>query len=105
MSYRPLPMLTNVGATVVDINRAPSTLKIVAYNPTGGVPAFVQLFDAKAADVVLGTTVARYAFQVSPGDNEDALGDLYFTTAVSVACTTTPTGAIAAVCHISPAVR
>lgn len=104
MSYRPLPMLVNVGATVVDINKAPSNLQIVAYNP-GGVAAYVQLFDALAANVVLGTTPARFTFQVSPGDNETPIGDLYFTTAVSVACTTTPTGAIAALCNISPAVR
>ncbi len=103
-SYRPLPLLVSVGATVIDINKTPSVLKIIAYNP-GGVPAFVQLFDAKAANVTLGTTVAQYTFQCSPGDNEPALEDLYFTTAVSVACTTTPTGAVAAPCHISPAVR
>lgn len=97
-------MLVNVGATVTAINPAPTVLKIVAYNP-GAVPAFVQLFDALAADVVLGTTVARFTFQVSPGDNETPIEDLYFRVAVSVACTTTPTGAVAALCHISPAVR
>ena len=106
MSYRPLPMLVNVGATVVDINKAPSVLKVVAYNHAASqLPAFVQLFNAKAADVTLGTTVAAYTFQVSPGDNEDAIDDLYFSTAVSVACTSTATGATAALCDISPAVR
>lgn len=104
MSYRPLPILASVGATATDINKAPSVLQIVAYNP-GGVPAFVQLFDKKAADVVVGTTVAQYVFQVSPGDNETALEDLYFSVAVSAACTTTPSGAIAAPCNLSPSVR
>jgi hypothetical protein len=103
MAFRPLPILLAVGATPVDINRAPSNLKIVAHN-AGGSPAFVQLFDAKAADVVLGTTVAQYVFQVSPGDNETPIGELYFRNAISVACTTTPTGAVAALCDISPAV-
>ena len=105
MSYRPLPMLASVGATVTDINKAPSILRVSAFNATGGIPAFVQLFDAKAADVTLGTTAARYTFQVSPGDNDKALEDLYFAVAVSAACTTTPTGAVAAPCHISLAVR
>lgn len=104
MSYRPLPTFVAVGATVVDINRAPSVLKLVAYNP-GIVPAFVQLFDAKAADVVLGTTVARATFQISPGDNEAPIGNLYFRVAVSAACTTTSTGSVAAPCDLSCAVR
>jgi len=97
-------MLVSVGATVMNINKAPSHLKILAYN-AAGVSAFVQLFDALAVNVTLGITVAQYTFQVSAGDNEQVVDDLYFRTAVSVACTTTPTGAVAAPCHISPAVQ
>ena len=106
MSYRPLPMMVNVGGTVLDINKAPSTLRIEAYNHAASqLPAFVQLFNAKAADVTLGTTQAYYTFQVSPGDNEVASADLHFSIAVSVACTSTATGSTAALCDISPAVR
>lgn len=105
MSYRPLPMLFNVGATVTDINRAPSILDIIAYNPSGGLPAFVQLFDARAVDVVLGTTEAQVTFQVSPGDNESPISELYFRTAVSVACTTAPGGTVSSPCDISAAVK
>lgn len=104
MAYKPLPMLADVGSTVTDINRAPSNLQIVAYT-AGGVPAFVQLFNAQAAEVTLGTTPAAFTFQVSPGDNEAPIRDLYFNRAVSVACTTTPTGSVAAPCHISAAVQ
>lgn len=105
MGYAALPMLVSVGSTVTDINKAPSNFRITAHN-TGMVLAYVQLFNAKAADVVLGTTAATYTITALPGDNASIMeNDVYFNRAVSVACTTTATGAVAAPCHISPSVR
>lgn len=104
MGYAALPMLVSVGSTVTDINKAPSNFRITAHN-TGMVLAYVQLFNAKAADVVLGTTAATYTITALPGDNASMENDVYFNRAVSVACTTTATGAVAAPCHISPSVR
>ena len=63
------------------------------------VDAYIQLFNALAADVTVGTTAPNQSYLVPAGNGVDAGAfeasfpdGLYFSTALSFACTTTPTG-------------
>lgn len=103
MAGKPLVFL-NVDDTVVDVNAVPSFVDGgIAFNNTAA-QAFLQFFDKKAADVTLGTTVPDWIVAVSPNDNDPIhVGEsgLIFSTAVSVACTTTATGLTASDCHVA----
>ncbi len=90
-----------VGGTVIEVVGHPVTVAFgVIQNPTGAV-AYLQIFNKRAADVTLGTTTPNYVQPISPGDNDPVTGGLLMTDALSIACTTTPTGAAAAVCFVS----
>ena len=68
--------------------------KLMVYNPNPNI-AFVQFFDALAADVVVGTTVPDYVLFVPTGDGgviDDYVPGLRFNTGITYACTTTATG-------------
>lgn len=67
--------------------------KIIVENPNGA-KAYVQLFDALAADVTVGTTVPDYVVPVLAGAGtvDDYIPGILFTKGVTYACTTTPTG-------------
>jgi hypothetical protein len=61
--------------------------------------AFIQFFDAAAADVVVGTTAPKLSFLVAGGDatlyGSKVVGPcdgINFETAITYACTTTATG-------------
>lgn len=63
------------------------------------VDAYLQLFAAAAASVTVGTTAPNLSFLVPAGNGTDAgaydasfPGGIYFATAITYACTTTPTG-------------
>lgn len=61
--------------------------------------AFIQLFDAAAAGVTVGTTTPTLSFLVPAGDGVQSgafersfYRPIHFTTALTYACTTTATG-------------
>jgi hypothetical protein len=64
--------------------------------------AYLQLFDALAADVSVGTTVPTLSFKIPAGDGTDngAMDKdfgpygIQFDTGITYACTTTATGAV-----------
>jgi len=65
------------------------------YNPNGAV-MYVQIFDALAASVTLGTTVPKLSYAIPPnGYLDNALGDeskIGFSTGITIAATTTANG-------------
>jgi len=67
--------------------------KILAWNVNTSA-AYVQLFDAAASDVTVGTTTPNYVVPVpaSGGVLDDYVPPMKFSTAISYACTTTATG-------------
>jgi hypothetical protein len=81
----------NSAQTLVD---KPSFLfKIIVENPNTA-KAYVQLFDALAADVTVGTTVPNYVIPVfaNSGTVDDYAVPMKFKNGITYACTTTPTG-------------
>jgi hypothetical protein len=77
------------------------------FNTTAGL-AYAQFFDARAADVVVGTTEAVLILAVSPSTDVvdiEAAGGLNFNTALSVSTTTTATGNTGVVCNVSAVVQ
>lgn len=103
-TYFPLTPQISLGNTVTNLHQMPGIFRLVAQN-VSGVQAYVQLFDALAANVTLGTTMPATICPISPGDNEDVVEGIRFGTAISAAATTTPTGTTAATCHLFPSVR
>jgi hypothetical protein len=90
-----------VGGTVIEVRGHPVIVAFgVIQNPTGS-QAYLQVFNKRAANVVLGTTVPDYVQPVSPGDNDPVQGGLLMMDALSIACTTTATGSIAAICKVA----
>ena len=76
-------------------------LKYIHVVNSNTAQAFLQLFDTAAASVNVGTTTPVQSYLIPPGDGttsgafEVAFGSesgLYFDTAITYACTTTPTG-------------
>ncbi len=81
--------------TAQSLKASPAKLyKVHAYN-SNTADAFIQLFNAASGDVTVGTTTPDYVLLV-PGEGgvtEDFPVDgLFFSTALTYACTTTPTG-------------
>jgi hypothetical protein len=76
-------------------------LKLV--NTTAAV-AYLQFFDIPAASVVLGTTVPKWVIRLSANEttNPSDTAELAFRgTGLSIAGTTTPTGAVGAAISVS----
>jgi hypothetical protein len=66
---------------------------------------YLQIFDAAdatTATITLGTTVPLHVVKAATSDpvNDDPTRELYFTTGVVVACTTTAVGATTATGHV-----
>ena len=64
--------------------------------------AYLVFFDRTTANVTLGTTVPTWFLSVSPGDNDPVRGGpVAFSTALSIAAVTAPTGATGANIHLN----
>ena len=94
-------LVTSLGATVTNVKTS-SGLLYFSVCDTTSVKGWLQLFDALAADVTLGTTVPKLSLPQSDGDAVPALNNPFFPprpinfkTAISAAFTTTATGATA----------
>lgn len=88
--------------TVVQVRSSPSTIAHGLVYNAGGANAYLQIFNKLAINVILGTTLPDWVTPISPGDADPvAYGPLYLSVALSVACTTTPTGAVAATCLLN----
>jgi len=61
---------------------------------------YIQVFDALAANVTLGTTSPKFSFEIPAGgsreENPGTMGPIHFNTAISYAATTESTGGTAA---------
>ena len=91
----PTKLLTNLNNTAVEIKPiAGMVAKLYCYNPIASA-VYVQFFDAKAANVTVGTTTPKQSYGIpassSSGFVMSPVGDWY-ATAISVAATTTATG-------------
>lgn len=86
-------------ATAVAVKASAGNLYGINLFNGGGVDAYVQLFDALAANVTLGTTVPKLALWVpANGAWEEKYcceGKISFATGITIAATTTSTGAVA----------
>jgi len=90
---------TAVAATKIEVKDEPcALLKVVAEN-LDAAERFVQLFDADADDVAVGTTEPDWTILVPPGDGasqhgvaEEAFSGMKFATGLTIAATTTRTG-------------
>jgi len=85
-------------------------LMFISVSNINAADIFVQLFDAAAADVTVGTTVPKLSIHVEAGDATDAKAThiewpqgIGFNTAITYSCTTTATGngdpSVGAVCN------
>ena len=84
------------GITVVQATARANITGIVATNDATG-PVFIQIFDALAADVTLGSTVADMAIKLATtGSQSFDLHGAKFDTGLAWAITTTSTGTVAA---------
>jgi hypothetical protein len=95
-----------VDDTLVEVNTGPCYVTLGWVFNSGMFTGFMQMFDARAADVTLGTTAPNFVVPVSPGDNDSISnsGPLHFKTAVTIACTDTATGSAARACSVSIAI-
>jgi hypothetical protein len=94
--------------TPVDVPNSSQRIRWAHLINTGGGAAYLQIFAKKASDVVLGTTVPDWVIRVQPAPNEDlpllfpedapqvADSALTGVHGLSIAATSTPTGAGAA---------
>lgn len=94
-------LLTN---SLVAVKAAAANLYGVSFVNTGSVTTFVQIFDALATGVTLGTTAPKLSFWIPPGGAwEEKFVDevkVSFVTGITIAATTTPTGGAAPVVGI-----
>ena len=90
-----------LGATVVNIKASGGRLHAVEISNANVVSEFLQLFDALAADVTLGTTTPKLSLAIPKGASATDVGimdkawgeeGVEFQTAISAAVTTTNTG-------------
>lgn len=85
-----------LSTTVVSLKAVPGQVTAYEFYNAGNALAYVQFFDAKAADVTLGTTVPVWIVPVAAGARAVGPHDkLRFLTAISVAAATTATGSTA----------
>lgn len=85
---------SSVTATVENLStRGVRLYSLVVRNPSAAT-AYIQLFDAAAADVTLGTTAPNQSYWIPPSGVFDMFFDIpmEFQTALSYAFTTTATG-------------
>lgn len=90
-----------LGDTVVNIKASGGRLYGVEISNANVVSEFLQLFDALAANVTLGTTVPKLSLAIPKGASATDVGimdkvwdqGIEFQTAISAAVTTTNTGA------------
>lgn len=86
--------------TAQTIKAGPGWLYMLEVSNPNTADAFIQLFDALAADVTVGTTTPKHSFLVPAGASATQRGamdrvwveGLAFETGITYACTTTPTG-------------
>ena len=82
------------------VKTTPGTIWVIECSNPNSADAYIQLFDAATGDVTVGTTAPTQTYLVPAGDGTNAGGFLvtfpagmFFTTAITHACTTTATGA------------
>lgn len=88
-------LLTN---TPVSVKASAGELRGLDFVNTGASAAYVQIFDVASGSVTLGTTVPKMSKWVPAGGAwEEKFGDdgIQFSTAITVAATTTTTGSTA----------
>ena len=94
-----------LGGTVVNIKAGGGRLYAIELNSANAVSEFLQLFDALAANVTLGTTTPKLSLAIPKGISATDVGimdkswegGVQFNTAISAAVTTTNTGSTGAV--------
>lgn len=83
---------TNVTTVNAISNGRVAVNRIIWHNDDNAI-RFMQVFNAKAADVTLGTTVADFAFQIAADVTVVVpMGNAVFGTALSIAITSDSTG-------------
>lgn len=66
-------------------------ISVAIYNPSNAV-AYIQFFDALAADVTVGTTAPEWVMGIrTAGEVVGLIGPVNFETGITIAATTSPT--------------
>jgi len=86
----------NGNSTATSIKATAGNIYAVTASNLNSAIAYIQLFDAISSTITVGTTTPNYVFPLPAGGGYDAqfIVPMTFSTAISYACTTTPTGAI-----------
>jgi len=103
LMYLSFPFSASVTATVTAIKNGPGQVfgwQIV--NNTGAI-AYAQMFNKKASDVTVGTTIPDYVVPL-PANGGAVMPvsrtGINHSTGISIACTTTRTGNTSATCDV-----
>lgn len=88
-------LLTALGATPVAVSTTPGALAGFQLTNNNTADIWLQVFDAAVGSVTVGTTTPKQTFRVPGGGTADPDFDppVSYATAITVAATTTPTGA------------
>jgi hypothetical protein len=88
----------SVGAVATEAKAGPGQMYGMTLGNSNATPVYVQMFDALAANVILGTTAPKYSFLVPAGGTlaRDFSNGVEFSNAITFACTSTRTGNVAA---------
>ena len=83
----------NVGATEIEVSQNSIVLSGILFHNDDGAEAFIQLFDALAANITVGTTVPDIVIRLA-ADSFLAVDciDMKFSTALTFVVTTTAEG-------------
>lgn len=101
-SIRGKNVFNAVADTVIDVSKSPISIGGVVISNLAIATGWLQMFDALAADVVLGTTKPAIAISCPATSSvEEALWDVKFDTALSIAVTTSPINAVAGSANIT----
>lgn len=89
-------LISGITATPITVVNAPHIWDNYSCFNNNSTVAFVQVFDALPTNVILGTTVPKWAISIAPNDRAGLTGlNLDFLNAISIAATTTSRGSTA----------
>jgi len=103
LMYLGVPFSASVSGTVIKVKDAAGQVFGYHILNNSGVIAYAQMFNKKATDVVIGTTVPDYVIPLpANGGAVMPMGRTGTThsTGISIACTTTRGGSAGATCDV-----
>ncbi len=97
----PIPRFSAVGGTVIGLRTTRTFVPHGIIFNGNATSAFLQMFNKLSGDITLGSTSPDFVVEIPPGASREMPGPISFSIALSLACTTTATGNVAAICQVS----